>query len=481
MYDIAVIGAGIVGAAIARELSKHELSVVLLERNNDVGGGATAANSGIVYNGHTARPDKRKGRLTLQGGPMVRKLCRDLDVPYKPIDMLIVGYDDEDDRTLAELYGRAQTNGISGARLIDGDQVRALEPILDGSARAGLVNPDCGLIDPWELCIALVENAVENGVRLMLRAEVSGLAPIADGFRLMLSGGEMLEAGIVVNCAGLYADRINAMTASAPYVMEPKRGEYAVLDRNAELSVNHIISHCKTEKEKGIFVIPAVSGNIVLGPVMEKAACVADSGTTGEGTAKLLKSARKISPRIPVHRIIRTFTGMKAKCSLGDFLIGESPEEPGFIHAAGINSPGLTCSPAIALEVAAAAKAIRLRRGQSWAAKASFTARRSRIQPFVHIPDAAKQEWIRAHPSYGRIICRCEQVSEGEIRSSIRREAGAVSVKAVKKRTRAGMGRCQGGFCCPKVMNLLAEELGQDLEEIEYADAGSRLLLGPLP
>jgi len=481
MFDIAIIGAGIVGASIARELSRYRLRILLLEKNSDVGGEATMANSGIVYNGHNTRKEKMKGRLTLAGSRMFPELCRELDVTYKSTDMIIAGFDDEDIKALAELYERAAGNGIAGARLVDGAEALRLEPLLNGNVRSALFNPGCAVVDPWELCIALAENAIRNGVELRLRSQVTAIERQDGGFVLTVNGEERCVAALVVNCSGAYADRVNAMTASAPFAIEPKRGQYAVLDRNADFHPRHIICHSKSESEKNAMIIPAVSGNVLIGPHMEKVSGKEAKETTAEAMEKLMKSAAKISGAAAGQRVIRSFSGLKAKCSLGDYYIEESREVPGFIQAAGINNPGLTSSPAIAARVAGIVRGIWEREGREWAANPGFDPRRTRITPFRRIPDQEKNDWIVGDPAYGRIICRCEEISEGEIRAAIRRGAGAETVKSIRKRTRAGMGRCQGGFCGPRVTELLASELGRPLDEIEYENGGSRLLIEPLP
>lgn len=479
MFDVAIIGAGIVGTAIARELSRYSLRILLLDKNSDVGGEATMANSGIVYNGHSARREKLKGRLTLDGSRMFPELCQELDVSCRRTDMIIAAFDEEDDKALAELYSRATANDIEGVRLISGEEALEREPLLNGKVRSALLNPGCAVVDPWELSIALAENAVKNGVELRLRSRVTAIEKLDGFFGVIVNGGQRFESHVVINCAGAFADTVSSMTDSAPFSIEPKRGQYAVLDRSQELAPKHIIAHSKSENEKNILIIPSISGNVLLGPHMEKATGKESKETTAEAMDKIMKSAGKITRLAAHRRVIRSFSGLKAKCSLGDFLIEESRETPGFIHVAGINNPGLTSSPAIALMVTGIIRGIRERNGQTWAANPEYDPHRTRIASFKDMPDDEKNCWIGKDPSFGRIVCRCEQVSEAEIRSAIRRGAGAESVKAVKKRTRAGMGRCQGGFCGPRVTELLAAELGRPMDEIVYENSGSWLLVKP--
>ncbi|MEW9700395.1 NAD(P)/FAD-dependent oxidoreductase [Paenibacillus sp. SI8] len=480
MYDVAIIGAGITGTSIARELSKYQLRILLLDKNNDVAGEATMANSGIIHNGHTARQGKLKGKLTLQGSRMFEDLCRELEVPFKKTDMLIVGFDEEDEKAIYELYDRAAANCIDGIRIIGREEALRIEPVLDEHVRCAMLNPGCGLIDPWELCIALAENAVCNGVELRLNAEVNDLTQ-TNGFFEIKTSRENYQADIVINCAGMYADKINGMTGSAPYTIEPKRGQYVVLDRSPDYKINHIISHCKTDKEKGVFLIPTISGNLMIGPDMEGVDDREGKETTASRMDHLKQSALKLSSSIPMHRTIRSFSGLKAKCSIGDFFIEESKEVEGFINVAGINNPGLTSSPAIASHVAGIVGSIFTRTGNRLSTNHDFTATRSKIITFKEVPDADKTDWIRRNPAYGRIVCRCEQVSEGEINDAIHRNPGATSVKGVKKRTRASMGRCQGSYCGLRIVGLLASELNLSMDQVLYENVGSNLLPDSMP
>ncbi|MDT3427832.1 glycerol-3-phosphate dehydrogenase [Paenibacillus forsythiae] len=480
MYDIVIIGAGIVGTAVARELSKYQLRIAVLERNNEIAGGATKANSGIIYNGHTARAEKLKGRLTLRGRQMFEELCRELDVAFKPVDMLIAGFDEEDDAAIEELRRRAETNGIAGIRVLSREEALRREPFLNDGVRSALLNPGCGIVDPWEVCFALAENAAANGVEFRLNTGVTGLAPLQGGIEVETAGGT-LQARAVINCAGINTDLINRMAGSESFSILPKRGQYAVLDRSARFQISHIVAHCKSEKEKSVFLIPTLHGNVMIGPSMEGTEDRTSKKTTAGQMQKLMKSAHKISSRIPEHQVIRSFAGLKAKCSAGDFLIRESEVMSGLIHAAGINNPGLTCSPAIAAHIADMVASMFSRMGLALERNPVFNPQRERLVSFKDIPDGERNEWIRRHPGYGRIVCRCEQVTEGEIRESISREPGACSVNGVKHRTRAGMGRCQGGFCGPKVTSLLSEELDRRMEQVLFENNGSELLSDSMP
>lgn len=475
MYDITIIGAGIVGTAIARELSKYDLNILVLEKNNEIANEATKANSGIVYNGHTARPEKLKGRLTLRGRQLFEPLCRELGVAFKPADILVVGFDDEDVAAIGELYARAMRNGIAGARILNRDEILEREPNVNAEVISALLNPGCGLVDPWELCYALAENAVENGVAFMTNMEVTGITPIDDGL-LVKTASSSFSSRIVISCAGVHSEVIDAMTGSNQIRIIPKRGQYAVLDRNSGFQIHHILAHSKSEKEKSVFLIPTVHGNVMIGPSMEPADGPSSRETTSAQTAKLLHSARKIAPGLPDGRIIRSFAGLKAKCSQGDFWIEESAQLPGLIMVAGINNPGLTSSPAIAEHISGMVGGLLARGGLALQPSASFNPCRSGAVSWSALSAVEKNSLIREQPGYGRIVCRCETVSEEEILDAIRRTPGARSVGGIKRRTRAGMGRCQGGFCGPKVAVLLAGELGDKLTGVLLENKGSELL-----
>lgn len=480
MVDIAVVGAGVVGTAIARELSRYRLKTTLIEKDFDVAGEATMANSGIVYNGHTAHPDKLKGKLTLRGNATFDSVCDDLSVPMKRLGILVLGYDEEDRKAVEELYERASANKIPGAAILSKDEVLKKEPLVNSDVTCAFYSPGFGVINPWDLAIAMAENAVDQGVELLLDNEVTSIENLGDFFHIKTSRTE-LDARIVINCAGIYVDRIYGMVVpNPPFTIIPKRGQYIVLDKNAAFRVNHILSHCKTEKEKGVFIIPTLSGNLLIGPDMEAIEDKEGKETTTDRILHINHSAKKISDKVPMHQVIRSFSGLKAKCDAGDFLIEESKEVQGFINVAGINSPGLTCSPAIAEYVAEIVKGIFDRQGKAVEQKSDFNPKRKGFTRFMDLPDDRKAELIKQNSAYGRVICRCEMITEGDILDVIHRNVGATTVKGVKKRTRAGMGRCQGSFCSPKVVEILARELGKEMNEILMDNENSYLLADPI-
>ena len=349
MYDIAIIGAGVAGTFIARELSRYKLKVILIEKNSDVANEATAANGGTIYDGYDAKPDDFRGKLTIRGNELYDSVCNDLGVRFERVGLLVVAVRQEDRKTLENLYHKGVVN-VPGLRILEKDEVLTMEPCLSDKVVAALYSPTCGIVYPWELAIALVENAMDNGVKLLLNSEVTSIKKENGFFQLMLNDG-IVNARYVINCAGINADKINELVASPSFKIGPKRGQFIVLDKSPGL-IKRIISQCKTDGEKEVSVIPTINGNLLIGPAMESIEDGGANQVTEERLAFIKRSVSKLSNKIPLDQIIQAFAGIKAKAYIGkdnsDFIIEESPEVRGFINVAGINSPGLTCAPAIA-------------------------------------------------------------------------------------------------------------------------------------
>ncbi|HUT66455.1 MAG TPA: NAD(P)/FAD-dependent oxidoreductase [Spirochaetota bacterium] len=473
MYDVAIIGAGIIGALIARELSRYNLDVVLLERCSDVANGTTKANSGIIHAGYDAIPGSNKARFNVLGNPLFDGLCEELDVAFRRIGSLVVAFGREGRSTVEDLYGRGIKNGIEDLRIVEKEELLDLEPNLNDTAVCALLAPGAGIIDPWAITIAAVENAVENGLKLCLNFEVVDIENTGNGYRVSGPDREV-SARHVINCSGVFADEIHGMVAPPSFSITPRKGQYFVLDKTAGSFVNHVILQCPTEAGKGVLVSPTVHGNLIVGPDAQAIDDKADLDTTNERLDFVRRSASIISDRILFDEVIHSFAGIRATPNTKDFIIEESKEAPGFIDVAGIESPGLTAAPAIAQYVREILKTMR----GGLEKRTDFSGRRKRAVRFMGLSDDEKNRLIRKDPRYGRIVCRCEQITEGEVVDAIRRKAGATTVDGVKKRARPGMGRCQGGFCEPLVLKILARELGKDITEVVKDEKNSYILTG---
>ncbi|MBA7467632.1 MAG: FAD-dependent oxidoreductase [Spirochaeta sp.] len=461
MYDVAVIGAGIIGTSVARELSRYSLRIALIEKDNDAANGTTKANSGIIHAGYDARPGSNKAKYNALGNPMFDKLCEELAVPFKRIGSLVIALENQDMENIEELYNRGLANGVPEMRILNGGEVRKMEPNLNEKIIGALHAPTAGIIDPWDLALALAENAVENGVELLLNHRVTAIDKLTDRFKIRTSASG-IETRYVINCAGLYADQVNNMAAAPYFKITPRRGQYFVLDKNTGSLVNNVVFQCPGKMGKGVLLTSSIHGNLLIGPDSE----VIDDKENLETTAARLlfvkESAAKTAFRIPFNTMIKTFAGLRATPSTGDFIVEESKDASGFINVAGIESPGLTAAPAIAEEVARLLKAT----AGELIKRDDFNPLRRKVIRFMELKDQEKSELVRKNPAYGRVVCRCENVTEGEVVDAISRKAGATTVNGIKRRVRPGMGRCQGGFCAPKVMELLARELGRDMQEI---------------
>ena len=467
MYDVLIIGCGITGAATAFQLSRYKLRVGVLEQENDVADGTTKANSAILHAGYDPVPGSLMARLNVRGVALARELCAALDVPYDPCGSLVLGFSPEDNAHLEELYRRGVQNGVPGLALLTGDQARDLEPNLSPAVTAALHAPSAAICSPWEYCLALAETAVRNGAELLLETAVTGLAPAENGWRVETSRG-VLEARYVVNAAGLDAQAVHEMAAPPDFAIHPSRGQYFLLDKSEGGRVGRVIFQCPNEHGKGVLVAPTVHGNLIVGPNAEPVKGD-DTATTADGLAYVRQTALRSVPSVDFRASIRNFAGVRAVADTGDFVIREAA--PHFLDLAGICSPGLSAAPAIG-EYAAELLG---RAGLALEPKPDFVASRKRVR-FRELPPEEKARLVAEQPAYGRVICRCETVTEGEILDALAGPIPPRSVDGVKRRAGAGLGRCQGGFCGPRVLELLAREQHRSPGDIPQDRAGSWLL-----
>ncbi len=472
MKDIIVIGGGVTGCAIARELSRRDWSVTVLERASDVCEGTSKANSGIVHAGFDAAPGSRKALLNVEGSRLMEALSQELDFPYKRNGSLVLCFDEKDREILGRLYDQGQENGVEGLEILEGEQVRRLEPNVSEDVAAALYAPSGAIVCPFGLTIALAENAAVNGVEFCLDTEVQEIERRAGGYRLTTSRG-IFESHVVINAAGVYADRFHNMVSAEKIHIIPRKGEYCLMDKKVGDYVSHTLFQLPTRYGKGVLVTPTVHGNLLAGPTAVDVEDPEAVGTTGQGLQEVLKRAGLSVSALPSRQVITSFAGLRAHEEQGDFVLGQPEDAPGFFDAAGIESPGLTCAPAIGRYIAEAVEEY-----LPAAEKKDFIATRKGIPNMETAGPEERRRLIAENPAYARVICRCELVTEGEILAAIHRPLGATTVDGVKRRTRAGMGRCQAGFCGPGTVEILARELGKDMGEICKSGPGSRFLTG---
>lgn len=473
IYDVTIIGAGVTGALIARELSKYDLKVCLVEKETDVAIGTSKANSGIIHSGYDARPGSLKARLNVQGNEMMERISRELDVPFRRTGALVIAFHERDMSIVLQLHRQGIRNNVKDLKVLDKERVKQMEPNLTDNIMGALYAPTAGIICPYSLTIAAVENAVSNGVELKLESCVEGISKKERLFNIRTDKGTIISR-FVVNAAGVYADAISSMVGDVQYSITPRKGEYLLLDKNQGNIVRKIIFQSPGIKGKGILVTPTVDGNLLVGPNANEVWDKEDTSTTSWGLKEIIQTAAKSVPGFNVRQVITSFAGLRATSSCGDFIIKESEAAEGFIHAAGIESPGLTSAPAIAEYVAK----ILEKAGLNMSPKTRHFPYRKSILKFRDMTDEEKEETIKKDKRYGKIVCRCEIVTEGEIVESINRPAGARTLDGVKRRTRAGMGRCQGGFCTPGVMEILSRELDIPMQKITKMGRGSEILVG---
>ena len=460
MYDVVVVGAGVIGCSVARELSRYSWKVCVLEAGEDVCTGASKANSGIVHAGHDAKPGSLKARFNVEGSRMMPQVARDLDVPFRRNGALVVCTDAAERGGLDELLERGRQNGVENLRIVEGDELRAIEPNIAANAVAALYAADSGIICPFKLTIAMAENACTNGVEFRFDTRVEGISRRDGGYVLHTAGGDV-EARYVVNAAGVHSAELHNMVSAHRLHIQPRRGEYCLLDKSAGGHVRCTVFQQPTKMGKGILVSPTVHGNLLLGPTAEDVADPEATATTRAGLDAVLGKAGKCVAGIPMRQVITSFAGLRAHPDDDDFVIGEPDDAPHFVDCVGIESPGLTAAPAIGVHVAGL-----IRDALKPDAKADWVGTRKDIVATAGLSPEEHNRLIAQNPAYGTIVCRCESVTEGEILDAIHRPLGARSLDGVKRRTRAGMGRCQSGFCMHRVMDILHRELGIPMEQV---------------
>ena len=472
MYDVVIIGCGVVGAAAAYELARYKLRVAVLEAAADIAAGTTKANSAIIHAGYDPEPGTLMARLNVEGNRLTGEICEKLQVPFKRVGSLVAAFSPEQLPTLQTLYDRGCKSGVPGLRLLSGMEARAMEPGLSEEVCGALFAPSAGIIDPWGFAIAMAETAVRGGVELRRDCPVTGIEDTGAGFVLHTPAGDV-AARFVLNAAGVDADRVHEMLEPNDWHTLPSRGEYYLLDKSEHDRVSRVIFQCPGPEGKGVLVAPTIHGNLICGPNAEAVEDRLDLGNTAAGMAEVRAKAARSVPGVEWRQNIRNFAGLRANTTRSDFIIEESKAHPGFIDLAGIKSPGLSSAPAIAklaAEMLAAG-------GLALEPDPDFVDKREHIV-FKNLSAEEKNELIRKDPRYGRVVCRCETITEGEIVAALHSPIPPRSINGVKRRCNAGMGRCQGGFCGPRVQEIIARELGLDQAEVLLEQAGSTILTG---
>lgn len=456
MTDIIIIGAGVIGAMIARTLSKYQLDILVLEKENDVGNGASSANSAIIHSGYDPEPGSLKAILNVRGNYLFDQVAEELDVEFSRIGSITLANTKEEVEILQTLKNRALLNNVD-VKILDHDELKKIEPSITDKVVKGLLAPTCGIVNPFELVVAAMENAMDNGTSLHLCEEVISIEKKTN-YYLVNTNKASYESKYVINCAGVYSDKINEMVNPKTFSINPRRGEYYVLDHFDNNYVKHVLFNVPSSKGKGVLVSPTTHYNYLVGPSSEYIYNKEDVSTDKETLDNVKTNAYSLVDNLRLDKQIRIFSGIRAVSDTNDFIIEET--KPGFINVAGIQSPGLASSPAIAEMVEKMIKDKTL--------KENYCMYRRKLPRLNKLSYEERIKKCNENPLYGNIICRCEKISEGEIVDAIKRNCGAKTIKGVKKRVRPGFGKCQGGFCEASVLKILSRELGVDMTDIVY-------------
>lgn len=474
MYDIAIIGGGVTGGAIARKLASYKLDLVILEKEDDVCSGASKANSGIAHAGFDAKPNTKKAYFNVLGSKMMKAYCEELGVKYKNNGALVLAFNEDEERTLEELMLRGEENGVEDLQLLDGERLHEIEPHVSARATAALYAKTSAIICPYDLTFACIGNAMDNGAELKTEFFVTDIVKEGDLYKITSQKGESVTARVIINSAGAGSGRIASLVGDDSVNIGLRKGEYILLDRESGDFVSHTIFCTPTKAGKGILVTNTVDGNILLGPTAEEIE-EEDKNTSESGLRFVRQKASEMAENVPFYNTITSFAGIRAySADRHDFIVEKSAVADNFVNVAGIESPGLTSAPAIADYVAEKILAQMI----DLVPDPSFKPRREKEIAFSLLDEETQNQMIAQNPAYGRLVCRCEKVTEGEIVAAIHRNPPAKTIDGIKRRTRAGMGRCQGGFCQARVAEIIASELNIPLEEVTKCGEGSELVVG---
>lgn len=472
MLDVLIVGSGVIGCAVARELSRYKLKVCVVEKGADIAEGTTKANSAIVHAGFDAKINSLKARFNAKGNSMFDKLSEELDFPFKRNGSLVLCFDENEINKLEELKLQGVSNGVPRLEILSKKGVKHMEPNLPNKVAGALYAPTGAITCPYEMTIALAENAYDNGVEFKFNSEVIDIKK-KDDFFTIKTAKEVIEAKLIVNAAGLFSDVLNNMVSNYKFNITPRKGEYCLFDKVVGETVQSTLFQLPTHMGKGVLVTPTIDGNLLIGPNAIDIGDKGDLSTTEEGMEEILSKAKLTLGEVPMRYIITSFSGLRAHSDTDDFIIGEASDVPNFINAAAIESPGLSSAPSIAEYI----RKIIIEK-LSPKENTTFNPFRKGIPKFRHMTNEERAEFTKSNPSYGKIVCRCEMVTEGEIVAAIERPLGATTLDGLKRRTRAGMGRCQAGFCTTRLVSILSKELRISPEEVTKFGGNSVLLAG---
>jgi len=476
MYDVAIIGGGVLGNMVARELSRYKLDMVVLEKEYDVGEETTKANSGIIHAGFHPRGGSLKGTACVKGNEMFPKLCEELDVPFEQRGSIFVAFHEGGKEHLKKVWDRGMKNGVIGMRMMETDEVLEMEPLISPKVIQAMYAPSTGIISPFQLVVALAEAAVENGVEYRFNTKVISLES-TDEHYILHTNNKDIKAKYIVNTAGGFAGNIEAFVKPADLVIKPKRGQYYVLDKEAGSWVSHVIYQAQEDNEGGTLLTPTIDGNLLVGPTSESVPDFKHIETTREGLAHVEKVAKKILPNFDMSRIITNFAGLRANITNvvkeeKDFVIRVSASR--FVSALGIKNPGMTCSPALSGIIVELLQ----KEGLILEENRNFISKREGIKKFLEQTPKEQERMLLQNPAEGKIVCRCEGITEGDIIRAIRRPIRATSLDGIKKRLRLGMGQCQGGFCTMHTIDIISKELDIPPQKVLKNTPGSYLIAG---
>ena len=471
-YEIIIIGAGVSGSAIARELSRYDVKCLVVDKEEDVCCGTSKANSAIIHAGYDAANGSMMAKMNVEGNAMMTKLAADLDIPFKRNGSLVLCFSEEDMPGLEKLYNNGMANGVPNLQILNKEEVMKMEPNVSNDIYAALYAPTGGIVCPFHLNMAMAENACANGVEFKFDTEVLNIEKIEDGFVVRTNQGEF-TTDYVINAAGVYADQFHNMVSEKKIHITPRRGEYLLLDKTAGNHVSSTIFSLPSKFGKGVLVTPTIHGNLLVGPTATDIEDKEGVCTSAEGLNAVITKAGITVKNLPLRQVITSFAGLRAHEDNHEFILGEVEDAPGFIDCAGIESPGLSSCPAIGKYIADIMKD-----KMNLKEKDEFIETRKGILNPAKLSLEERNKLIQENPAYGNMICRCEMITEGEIIDAVTRPLGAKSLDGVKRRTRAGMGRCQGGFCSPRVMEIIAKERGVSMTEVTKAGGESKLIVG---